>query len=395
MFAVFGFRLRLHCLLDRGGRDDLSNLVLDAPGLCFSSYFALSRFEVLWFALPAVGYALLLSAVGSALVLPAVGFALLPAVGFARLPAVGFALLGSFQRCSRSSMFFSLSSYPCCFTSFFSPLCSLFGCGSFSASSSASLWGKLRLRGAFLASSNITTQRCALRDWWFAVSALDPRERSLQQRVLLLWGLVWEVRCFCCSSVFSNATVWCSGLRPPSQWRLASRPPVTAWSCGSSNTAGWSSILASLSLSSGPDWKSLSLSHAASLHVCWWLFCLSPVTVTCFAMSFALRSAAIVCLILDAYFLHTGATHAFDFCVAVRTVCWMMFLLYLLLSSVFVLNVDIRLCGPGFTSLSAGLPRWSFLALFQLRLLEVGLQYVLDLAASHRLGTCVATPQRF
>ena len=31
-FAVFGFRLCLHCLLDRGGKDDLSNLVLDAPG---------------------------------------------------------------------------------------------------------------------------------------------------------------------------------------------------------------------------------------------------------------------------------------------------------------------------------------------------------------------------
>ena len=55
---------------------------------------------VLWFALPAVGYALLLPAVGSALVLPAVGFALLPAVGFALLgsfhhfsPALGYALL--------------------------------------------------------------------------------------------------------------------------------------------------------------------------------------------------------------------------------------------------------------------------------------------------------------
>ena len=132
--------------------------------LCFSSCFALSRFAVLWFALPAVGSALLLPTVGSDLVLPAVGsdlvlpafcfalvlpavcfallpavgfallpavgfallpavgFALLPAVGFALLPAVGFALLGSFQRCSRSLMFFSLSSYPSCFTSFFSPL---------------------------------------------------------------------------------------------------------------------------------------------------------------------------------------------------------------------------------------------------------------------------------
>ena len=47
---------------------------------------------VLWFALPAVGCALLL---------PAVGLALLPAVGFALLlAAVGFAVLGSFHRLS-------------------------------------------------------------------------------------------------------------------------------------------------------------------------------------------------------------------------------------------------------------------------------------------------------
>ena len=34
-FAVLGFRLHLHCLLDRGGKDDLCDLVLmafDAPG---------------------------------------------------------------------------------------------------------------------------------------------------------------------------------------------------------------------------------------------------------------------------------------------------------------------------------------------------------------------------
>ena len=92
-----------------------------------------------------------------------------------------------FHRCSRSSMFFSLSSYPCCFTSFLSPqarwlwflswiftTCSsavlslshhwLFGCGFICASLSESLCGKLRLRGSFLTSSTTTTQRCALRD---------------------------------------------------------------------------------------------------------------------------------------------------------------------------------------------------------------------------------------
>ena len=59
---------------------------------------------VLWFALPAVGYALLL-----------------PAVGFALLPAVGFALLGSFHHRSRYSCSSRCPRTPCCFTSFFSP----------------------------------------------------------------------------------------------------------------------------------------------------------------------------------------------------------------------------------------------------------------------------------
>ena len=31
-FAALGFRLHLHCLLDRSERDDLLNLILDAPG---------------------------------------------------------------------------------------------------------------------------------------------------------------------------------------------------------------------------------------------------------------------------------------------------------------------------------------------------------------------------
>ena len=73
-------------------------------------------------------------------------------------------------------VFFSLSSYPCCFTSFFSSFhhwlvgCGpvpdshhlLLGCGS--VSSSESLCGRLRLRHSLLASSNITTQCCAFRD---------------------------------------------------------------------------------------------------------------------------------------------------------------------------------------------------------------------------------------
>ena len=151
---------------------------LAAAFLCevFLIVLRLVSVVVLWFTLPAVGCALLL---------PAVRFALLPAVGFALLPAVGFALLGSSHHCSRSSMFFS-----CGPRTIVALLHSfhhwLFGCGSVCAFSSESLCGSLRLRGSFLASPNISTQHCALRDWWFAVGALDPREGSLQQCVLLL-----------------------------------------------------------------------------------------------------------------------------------------------------------------------------------------------------------------
>ena len=56
-------------------------------GTVFLLVLRLVSLVVLWFALPAVGHAL---------VLPAVGFALV-------LPAVGFALLGSFHHHSRSS----------------------------------------------------------------------------------------------------------------------------------------------------------------------------------------------------------------------------------------------------------------------------------------------------
>ena len=120
---------------------------------CFSSYFAMSlSVAVLWFALPAVG------------------FAPLPAVGFAPLPAVGFAPLGSLHHCSRSAMFFSCS--PRTLVALLHSLhhwlvgCVsvsdshhwLLGCGSVSDSP---LCGSLRLRGSFQASTNITTQHCA------------------------------------------------------------------------------------------------------------------------------------------------------------------------------------------------------------------------------------------
>ena len=81
---------------------------LAAAFLCrvFLIVLRLVSVAVLWFVLPAAGYALLLPAVAYALVLPAVGYALvLLAVGYAFLPAVGFALLACCWFCS--SLFFS------------------------------------------------------------------------------------------------------------------------------------------------------------------------------------------------------------------------------------------------------------------------------------------------
>ena len=120
----------LHRFLDASGtgRLQLSSV------MCFSSYFALSSVVVLRFALPAVGYALVLSAVG---------FALLPAVGFA-LRAVLVLLLLYFILLVSDSL-----------------TTGSFGCGSVCATSSVSLCGSLRLRGSFLASPNTTTQHCA------------------------------------------------------------------------------------------------------------------------------------------------------------------------------------------------------------------------------------------
>ena len=149
-----------------------------------------------------------------------------------------------------------------------------------------------------------------------------------------LWGLVWEVRCTCCSSVVSNTTVRYYGLCPPSKRRLSSRPLVTAWSIGSSGIAG------RVSLSSGFfDWKSLfilSVSHATSLHVFWWLF----------SLSLACTRAAVPTLF--EFLLCTVCHEASTKCGNPSFLVW--------------------LC----TSLSAGVPRlrhvwWSLLALFHSR----------------------------
>ena len=107
---------------------------------------------VLWFALPAVGYAL---------VLPAVGYVL---------------LLGSFHYCSRSSMFLS------CGPRTLVALLILLATSSL-AVVSESLCGSLRLRGSFLASTCTTIWLHPT--WWFVVGPLEPLESSSQQRVML------------------------------------------------------------------------------------------------------------------------------------------------------------------------------------------------------------------
>ena len=98
--------------------------------------------EVLWFALLAIGSALLLPAVGSAL-----------------LPSVGFALLGSSHHRSRSSC-----SSGCPRTLVALVRASyhwLVGCGSACASSSKSLCGRLRLCGSFRPTGRKFTTTCS------------------------------------------------------------------------------------------------------------------------------------------------------------------------------------------------------------------------------------------
>ena len=78
----------------------------------------------------------------------------------------------------------------------------------------------------------ITTQHCALRDWWFAVGALDPREGSLQQRVLLC--KVWSERFFVpaarrCSLIPLCHTLSCVHLHNESFHRAASCHCVVFW----------------------------------------------------------------------------------------------------------------------------------------------------------------------
>ena len=95
------------------------------------------------------------------------------------------------------------------------------------------------------------------------------------------------------------------------------------------------------------------------------------VIVTCFAMSFALRSAPIARLVLDASLLHctqAAIPTLFVLCFAIRIVCRLRFPLCLLLCTVFLLNAGPSLPTWHCISLSAGFASvwWSFLALFLL-----------------------------
>ena len=128
--------------------------------------------------------------------------------------------------------------------------------------SSETLCGRLHLPGCLACTSNTSTQHCALRDRWLAVGARAPRSCSLQQRVLLTVTTGLRGRCRCGPSVVSNTTPTplCTQLMRRQQQRqphydylgcvhphCEGLPLATAWSVGSSGTAGVSSILVSLS----------------------------------------------------------------------------------------------------------------------------------------------------
>ena len=117
-----------------------------------------------------------------------------------------------------------------------------------------------------------------------------------------------------------DTTVWFSGLCPPSQRRLTPRPLATAWSVGSFGTAGGSSILVFLyRLVSFSDLVIVTRYFPSRV-----LMTLSLVIVTCFAVSFTLRSAAFARLVLDASLLHcTRAARPTFLYFAVQSFCWM------------------------------------------------------------------------
>ena len=97
------------------------------------------------------------------------------------------------------------------------------------------------------------------------------------------------------------------------------------------------------------------------------------VIVTCFAMSFALRSAAIARLILDASLLHCTQERPTLLNFAVPSFCWMRFPLYLLLCG--------RLCCGFVPRCRRALPRsgGAFLLSFSLSLFQARLLSARDL----------------
>ena len=111
-----------------------------------------------------------------------------------------------------------------------------------------------------------------------------------------------------------------SGLCPPAERRLASRPLATAWSVRRFVGHCWRVIDPRLSLC---RLTSSSLSHATFLRVVMTFFFFLFI-VTCFAMSFALRSDATARHIPDASLLHCTRErpHAFELC-EISSLCWM------------------------------------------------------------------------
>ena len=88
-----------HCLLDICIGHQMLRDWLTAAFFC-AVFLLVIRLILRFVSVVALWFAL--SAVGSALVLPAVGYALLPAVGYALLPAVGYVLVGSLHNYSPS-----------------------------------------------------------------------------------------------------------------------------------------------------------------------------------------------------------------------------------------------------------------------------------------------------
>ena len=187
------------------------------------------------------------------------------------------------------------------------------------------LCGRLHLPGCLACTSNTTTRRCALRDRWLAVGARAPWSCSLQQRVLLTMRTGLRGRCRCFPLVVSNTTPTplCASLgcvhphyEGLHRGLLPRRGPSVRPALLACHRSSCLSRLVSFT-----GLATFTRYFSSRVLMTFFLFL---VIVTCFTMSFALRSDATARHILDASLLHcTRAAVPTLLNCADQSFCWM------------------------------------------------------------------------